>query len=179
MVETQDRENGGPILIDFDFKFNKSIEKRQWEQEHDQDTIELITEKISLMCDFEEGDKYKIYVFKKKNMKEENDYVKDGVHYYIGLNMSHQGQLHLRDLVLQDIDEQIFEDLDLVNQKQDIYDNHITNGGGQWQIYGSRKSPNHEAYALTSVYECEYSEDNENFSQKTLSKDEYPELKIE
>jgi P4 family phage/plasmid primase-like protien len=177
LVETQDRENGGPILIDFDFKFDKSIEKRQWEQEHDQDTIELITEKISLMCNFDEGDKYKIYVFKKKNMKEENDYVKDGVHYYIGLNMSHQGQMHLRDLVLQDIDEQIFEDLDLVNQKQDIYDNHITNGGGQWQIYGSRKSPNHEAYALTSVYECEYSEDNENFSQKTLYKEEYPELK--
>ena len=91
--------------------------------------------------------------------------------------MSHSGQMHLRDLVLQDIDEQIFEDLDLVNNKQDIYDNHITNGGGQWQMYGCRKSPNHEPYTLTAVYNCEYSEDNENFSQKQLSKGEFPELK--
>ena len=177
LVETQNRDEAAPILIDFDFKFDKSIEKRQWETEHDQDTIELITEKISQMCEFEDGDKISVYVFKKKNMKEEEEYIKDGVHYYIGYKMTHVGQMHLRDMVLQDIDEQIFEDLDLVNNKQDIYDNHITNGGGQWQMYGSIKSPNHEPYTLTAVYDCEYSEDNENFSQKQLSKSEFPELK--
>ena len=68
LVETQDRDKPAPILIDFDFKFDKSIEKRQWETEHDQDTIELITEKISQMCEFEDGDKISVYVFKKKNM---------------------------------------------------------------------------------------------------------------
>ena len=46
--------------------------------------------------------------------------------------MNHFGQMHLRDLMLQDFDEQILDGLDVTNSKTDIYDNHITNGVGQF-----------------------------------------------
>ena len=49
----------------------------------------------------------------------------------------------------------------VVNGKCMVVENHLT----------------HEPYTLTAVYNCEYSEDNENFSQKQLSKGEFPELK--
>jgi len=177
LVEVQDRKNGGPILIDFDFKFDKTVTKKQWTQAHDADTVELITEKLAEMCNFEDNDEFKIYILKKIDIDVSNDgFTKEGVHIHIGGIMEHVGQMYLRDLILQVVDEQIFEDLGLINHKDEIFDNHITNGSGQWQCYGSRKSPTHEAYKLMLIYNCIYSIEDKTFTQSLVDKTNFPSL---
>jgi P4 family phage/plasmid primase-like protien len=177
LVETQNRKNGGPILIDFDFKFSKETKIKQWTSEHDADIVELIAEKLYDMCEFQDGEILSISIFKKDSIDLTNDkYMKEGIHIHIGGIMNHFGQMFLRDKILQVIDEQLFEDLDLINNKTEIYDNHITNGGGQWQVYGSRKSPNHSVYKLKAIYTCVYSEENAGFTQSVVEKADFPKL---
>ena len=125
LVETQDRENGGPILIDLDIKYSENIKTKQWTEIHDTDMIELTMEKLCEMCVFKEKTTINAYIFKKDKIDIYEGYSKEGIHILLGGIMNHFGQMHLRDLMLQDFDEQILDGLDVTNSKTDIYDNHI------------------------------------------------------
>ena len=41
LTEAQDRENGGAILVDFDFRYSTEITERQHSEEHINDIVEL------------------------------------------------------------------------------------------------------------------------------------------
>mgnify|MGYP007061990628 CR=1 FL=1 len=49
LTEAQDRENGGPILVDFDFRYSSEITERQHSEEHINDIVELYVEKVQLL----------------------------------------------------------------------------------------------------------------------------------
>ena len=62
-------ENGcGPILVDFDFRYDFSVTTRIHTQEHVQDVIQLYLEEIKEMLVFEENKSFPIFVMEKSTV---------------------------------------------------------------------------------------------------------------
>ena len=157
-------QNGGPILVDLDFRYGPHIDARQ----HTKDDIENITglymNEISKILNIEDGEKKEIsvFVFEKPNVNTDDDkYTKDGIHLIIGIHADRIVQHMLRNSVLAKIPE-VLKHLPLKNSWDDVLDDNISriqNPVG-WQLYGSRK-PGHEAYELKSQFNFVYVK-NEN-----------------
>ena len=58
-------ENGGPMAVDFDFRYSYDVENRQHSKEHVQDMILLYLEEIKEYFIFEENKPFDIFVFEK------------------------------------------------------------------------------------------------------------------
>ena len=159
ITESQDKINGGPILIDIDFRLNSEATERQFKITHINDFIELYSEKISEL--FNVTNSYPIFVFEKPDIqiinKNNTTVVKDGLHIIIGLHLEHNKQLLLRKYVLNDIDD-VIGDLELLNSNDDIIDEAITSGRNNWLMYGSRK-PGGQKYELKYTFEISFDDD--------------------
>jgi P4 family phage/plasmid primase-like protien len=161
-------QNGGPILVDLDFRYGPHIDTRQHTNDDIEHIIGLYMDEISKMLNIEEGDKKEIsvFVFEKPNVNTDDDkYTKDGIHLIIGIHADRVIQHMLRNSVLKKIPD-VLNHLPLKNSWDDILDDNISriqNPVG-WQLYGSRK-PGHEAYELTSQFNFVY--------VKTENTDEY------
>ena len=91
--------------------------------------------------------------------------------------MTHALQLMLRDIVIQkEPDTEIFENLGCTNNLEDIFDECISTGKNNWQVWGSRK-PGFDAYKLTQkwdltidndTFECEPDSDMVIFDKKII-----------
>jgi len=152
LTETQDKENGGTLLIDIDMRFNNSITTRQFDIGDITSIIELYCESFKELFIFKEKTEFPVYLFQKKNVVlREGKETKDGIHIAFGLQMKHTIQQLVRNVVIQkEKDEmQIFGEngLNCVNQPEDIFDECISSGRNNWQVWGSRK-PGCEAYKL-------------------------------
>lgn len=156
LTEKQMTSDFVPIAIDLDMHFAYNVEERLYEQGHIDDLVDLYLEELKGALQFEEDSTFPIFVFEKTqvNRVEEKNITKDGLHIIIGLNMSRSGQKVLRKKVMEQLKE-AWSDLPLVNSWHDVFDEGITNGYTNWQLYGSCK-PNHEAYQLTNVYNISY-----------------------
>ncbi len=157
-------QNGGPILVDLDFRYGPHIDTRQHTNEDIENIIGLYMDEISKMLNIEDGEKKEIsvFVFEKPNVNTDDDkYTKDGIHLIIGIHADRIIQHMLRNSVLTKIPE-VLKRLPLKNSWDDILDDNISriqNPVG-WQLYGSRK-PGHEAYELKSQFNFVYVK-NEN-----------------
>jgi P4 family phage/plasmid primase-like protien len=167
LTEAQDKENGGPILVDFDFRYSTNITERQHTSEHIYDMVELYVEKLTLICNIDKKS-FNVYMFEKPNIVPKDNLVKDGIHMIIGLNLSHDKQLLLRKHVLQDIGSQILDDLDLQNTPDNVLDEAITCGRNNWMMYGSRK-PNNDAYKLTYYYKVTLDEEGPIIEEQDIA----------
>tara|TARA_B100000524_G_scaffold83518_2_gene38565 strand:+ start:6379 stop:9195 length:2817 start_codon:yes stop_codon:yes gene_type:complete len=149
---TEKQIDNGPILVDFDFRYDISISTRQHDEETVISIMDLYTEKLKKILKFEDDKEFPIYIFEKPsiNVMEKEEIVKDGIHMIIGISMPHKVQSLLRDEVLKDIENQGLE-LPLENTWDSVLDRGITEGYTNWQMYGSRK-PNNQAYQLTKYY---------------------------
>jgi P4 family phage/plasmid primase-like protien len=138
----------GPILIDFDFRYDYSVIKRIHTQEHIQDIIQLYLEDLKEFFVFEENKPFPIFVMEKPNVNRVADKqeTKDGIHVIIGIQMDHTMQMMLREKILSQIGD-IWE-LPLTNEWDKVLDEGISKGCVNWQMYGSQK-PGNEAYKLT------------------------------
>jgi P4 family phage/plasmid primase-like protien len=138
----------GPILIDFDFRYNFSVTKRIHTLEHIQDIISLYLEELKAFFVFEENKKFPIFVMEKPNVNRvvDKQQTKDGIHIIIGIQMDNTMQLMLREKILKQIGD-IWE-LPLTNDWESVLDEGISKGCVNWQLYGSQK-PGNEAYKLT------------------------------
>ena len=143
-------KNCGPLLIDLDERYNKDVTERQHEYGHIEDTIGLYIEKLKEIIVIEEEITFSCFILEKKNINtKEKNYVKDGIHIIMAINIPHPVQLLLRAKVLEDIDS-IYDGLPLINTYQDLVDIGIPRGKTNWQIFGSKK-PGNEKYELTKV----------------------------
>lgn len=140
---------GGPILVDLDFRYDSTITERQHGDEHITDLIQIYLEKI---CEMTDGTfKFPIYVLEKPGVNTTDPHVtKDGIHLIFGMTMSYGAQLLLRDKVKEEI-ANVLEDMPLINDYDKVLDAGISKGTTNWQLFGSRK-PGHEAYALVARY---------------------------
>ena len=175
---TEKQLNGaGPLLVDFDFRYDVSVTKRQHTQEHIQDMIQLYLEELKEFFVFEEGNPFPIFVMEKPtvNRVAEKNLTKDGIHMIIGIQMDNTLQLMLRERILKKLSD-IWE-LPLTNGWEDVLDEGISKGCVNWQMYGSQK-PGHDAYKLSYFLTAEIDkQDNEfmtipkNVKEFELSKD--------
>ena len=151
-----------PLLVDFDFRYNHSVEKRQHTQEHIQDMIILYLEQLKQCYLFEKNKPFDVFIFEKPNVNrlEDGSLTKDGIHMMMGINVDHTMQLIIREKMIEKLPE--IWDLPLINNWEGVLDDGISKGHTNWQMYGSRK-PGHEAYELTQFYIVKYDEKDGEF----------------
>ena len=133
---------------------------------------------------FDENTTFPIFIFEKSkvNRVQEKQITKDGIHMIIGLQMKHDVQEILRKNVIPKVQE-IWGDFPIINKWEDVFDEGITKGYTNWQLYGSCK-PYHEPYKLTSVYEISYDEEdgelinNRGDPNKYLTSEKFPMLSV-
>jgi P4 family phage/plasmid primase-like protien len=161
LTEKQLEENG-PIMIDIDLRYDMTIDKRQHTKEHISDIICLYLDKLKEFFIFNKDTPFPIYVMEKENINvlEEKQIVKDGVHMIIGLQMDHIMQQMLREKIIESIAD-IWE-LPITNTWDSVFDEGISKGITNWQLYGSRK-PAHDAYQLTQYYIASFDDSDNEF----------------
>ena len=147
LTEKQLNENG-PILVDFDFRYNYLVNSRQHTAEHISDMIQLYLDELKEIFIFTENVSFPIYVMEKPhvNRVEDKNLTKDGIHMIIGIQMDHSLQLLLREKIIKKLPE--IWDLPLIEDYPKVLDEGISKGCTNWQLYGSQK-PLNEAYKLT------------------------------
>ena len=148
-------ENVGPMAVDFDFRYNYDVDSRQHTKEHIQDMILLYLEEIKAYFIFEENAPFDIFIFEKPNVNrlEDKSLTKDGIHMIFGIQVDHIIQTMLREKIIEKIPE-IWE-LPLTNSWESVFDDGISKGTTNWQLFGSRK-PANEAYELTQHFIITY-----------------------
>ena len=145
------REGDGPILIDLDLRHTYDTDERQYTKEHIDDLIDIYLEVLKEIYQMDETTAFKVYIMEKAtvNRVKDKNYTKDGIHILIGIQADHAVQQILRKRVMKEIAD-AWEGLPLLNSWDDVFDEGISKGTTNWQLYGSRK-PGHERYKLTRV----------------------------
>jgi len=148
-------ENGGPMAVDFDFRYNYDVESRQHTKEHILDMILLYLELLKEYLLFEENKPFSIFIFEKPNVNRlaDKSLTKDGIHMLIGIQIDHIMQVMIRDKIIEKLPE--VWDMPLQNTWESVLDEGISKGTTNWQLFGSRK-PGNEAYELTQHFVIRY-----------------------
>jgi P4 family phage/plasmid primase-like protien len=165
-------ESNGPIMIDFDFRYDFSVTKRLHGPEHIQDIISLYLEELKELYDFKENIQIPIFVMEKPNVNRlvDEQKTKDGIHIIIGIQMDRIMQIMLRERILKQIGD-IWE-LPLTNDWNSVLDEGISKGCVNWQMYGSQK-PGNEAYRLTYYLIAELDKTDNNWMTTPKSVKEF------
>ena len=94
-----------------------------------------------------------IFVLEKPNMNRltDNSLVKDGIHIIIGIQCNNTVQLMIREEILSQISNiETWSSLPKTNSWNEVFDDGISAGHTNWQMFGSRK-PDNEAYQITII----------------------------
>ena len=189
-------ESDGPIAIDVDLRYTYDTSERQHSKEHVVDLVCLYLEELKTMYQFDEGTHIPVFVFEKDTVNRVNTegkepVTKDGIHMLIGLRADRTVQTILRERVVARISS-IWEGLPITNTWSDVFDEGISKGCTNWQLYGSCK-PHHEPYRLKYVFDVQvdpadgefqmpevptevYDGDTEKFMQLSVRYREHPGL---
>ena len=177
LTEKQLIENG-PIVVDMDLRYTPDVTNRQHTKDHINDMVWMYMEKISQMLRVTNEAKIPIFIMEKPNVNRLEDKTKDGIHMIIGVKMHRAMQMILRSHAVNEL-ANIWEDLPITNDWDNVLDEGVTKGQTNWQLFGSRK-PNNEAYALKYYFTAEYDSDKddwditENESGKFLKAKTFP-----
>ena len=148
---TEKQNKNGPMVVDFDFRYNYDVNSRQHTREHIQDMIceysDLLKEYLVIKPDMP----FDIFIFEKPNVNRlaDGSLTKDGIHMLIGLQVETALQILIREKMIEKLGE--IWDLPLINTWDAVLDEGISRGTTNWQLFGSRK-PDNEAYELTQHY---------------------------
>jgi len=145
-------ENGGPLVVDFDFRYNYDVTTRQHTKEHIVDMICEYTKLLKAYYLIKPDPPINVYIFEKPNVNRlaDGSLTKDGIHMIIGIQVDHSMQMLIRNKMIERLQE-IWHDLPLINSWESVLDEGISSGKTGWQLFGSRK-PGNEAYELTHNY---------------------------
>lgn len=160
LTEVQHKDKG-PILIDFDFRYESTITTRQHTDDDIVSIIGVYLDNLKKIISFN-NKRFPIYVYEKPDVNTKNtSMTKDGIHIIIGITLERAAQCYLREEVLKEIGSCV--ELPVVNSWEQIIDEGICIGYTNWQMYGSRK-PGHQRYQLKYVYNCLIDMDDGEFS---------------
>jgi len=157
-------EVGGPILVDFDFRYHYDVDTRQHTAEHIQDVVILYLEELKEFLLFTANTPFSVYIMEKPhvNRLDDKSLTKDGIHMVVGLQMDSTMQVMLRNRILKKLPDVWGDDLPLINGWEAVLDEGISKGKTNWQLFGSRK-PGNEKYELTAHFVAEYDESDGQF----------------
>tara|TARA_B100001769_G_scaffold247249_1_gene218186 strand:- start:1893 stop:4739 length:2847 start_codon:yes stop_codon:yes gene_type:complete len=158
--------DNGPILIDIDLHYDTNVTTRQHSNEHIVDLLMAYMPIYDSVIDVPENITIEVYVMEKPNVNKLKDKTKDGIHILICLSTHKSVQSYIRDKLNTQIPE-IWDDLPIINQWDDVLDEGVVKGFVNWQLYGSRK-PNHEAYLLSQIYNLKKKSNGWSIIQKDL-----------
>lgn len=183
LTEKQLLENG-PIAVDCDFRYNYEVTEKQYQEKHVKSLILLYLKQLKSILQFTENEPFPVYIFEKSkvNRIEDKNLTKDGIHMIIGIQADRTTQVILRECILTQIEED-WSDLPLTNSWEEVFDKGISEGGTNWQLYGSCK-PNHETYKLTYAFEFEYDNSDGEFIETQINlkkfnwKEDFPKLSV-
>ena len=149
-------EKGGPILVDFDFRYNYDVETRQHTDDHIQDMVLLYLEELKEFFQFIENIQFSVFIMEKPhvNRLEDKTFTKDGIHMIIGLQMDSMLQVVLRNKILEKLPD-VWADFPLVNSWESVLDEGISKGKTNWQMFGCQK-PGNERYELMQHFIVQY-----------------------
>ena len=141
-----------PLLIDIDLKAcTKNDNDKLYDYELIETIINYYKEAIEEYLIIPDKSKIKIGVFEKENVKEIDDYYKDGIHIVfpdIITNIETRHLIRLK-VVEKCIENKIFDDY--IEKTEKILDKAVVSSNC-WFLYGSRKPEDKEAYKLTYFY---------------------------
>jgi P4 family phage/plasmid primase-like protien len=148
-------EFGGPMAVDFDFRYRYDVDTRQHTNEHIYDMILVYLEELKDYFLFQENKPFDIFIFEKPNVNrlEDKSLTKDGIHMLINIQIDHVMQTMIRDKMINKLQE--IWDLPLQNTWESVLDEGISKGTTNWQLFGSRK-PGNEAYELSKHFIISY-----------------------
>ena len=147
-------KNDGPALVDIDFRYDSGVNKRMHTPEHIIDLIMLYANKIEEIYDLSSNAKIEVIVQEKSDVNQLETKTKDGIHIIFGIKMERAVQIMLRDMVLEEI-ANIWDDLPITCSWDEVFDEGISKGTVNWQLYGSRK-PGYQAYMVKNHYILNY-----------------------
>ena len=155
-------ESGGPMAVDFDFRYTHDTIERKHSREHVRDIICVYLDELKEYFMFEESKPFSVYIFEKPNVNRLTDgsLTKDGIHMIIGIQIDHIIQTMIREKMINILPE--YCDLPLINTWESVLDEGISKGHTNWQLFGSRK-PGNEAYEFTHHYVVTYDSSDGNF----------------
>lgn len=144
-------ENDGPLVVDFDFRYNYDVEERLHTREHIRDMICVYLDELKEYFIFDESTLFSVYIFEKPNVNRlaDKSITKDGIHMIIGIKVDKIIQNMFREKMIKKLPD--YWDLPFINNWESIIDDGISKGTTNWQLFGSRK-PGNEAYELTHHY---------------------------
>ncbi len=155
-------ESGGPMAVDFDFRYSHDIMERKHSRDHVRDMLCVYLDELKEYFIFDDSKPFSIYIFEKPNVNRlaDGSLTKDGIHMIIGLQIDHIIQTMIREKMITTLPE--YMDLPLINSWDSVLDEGISKGTTNWQLFGSRK-PGNEAYELTHHYVVTYDIADGNF----------------
>ena len=101
LTEVQNKEDGGPLLVDLDLRYPIEIKERQYKESDVSDIVDLYSESLQELLDIEDELVFTIFVFEKDEVNVLEEVTKDGIHLVCGISMKHNLQMVLRDIVMQ------------------------------------------------------------------------------
>ena len=160
-------ESGGPMAVDFDFRYNHDVTTRQHTNEHISDMICEYTEILKECYLIVPNSPFSVFIFEKPNVNrlEDGSLTKDGIHMIIGMQVDHTMQLIIRDKMIERLKE--VWDLPLINNWESVLDEGISTGKTGWQLFGSRK-PGNDAYELTHHFIMTLDGTDNNFTMDEI-----------
>lgn len=158
---TEKQLDEGAIALDFDFRYDYSVEERQHTPEHILDILLLYLEELKNIFVFTEQS-FPVYVFEKPNVNRntEQNVTKDGIHMIMGIKADRTVQRLLRQKIISKIKDVL--DVPITNDFESVLDEGITKGTTNWQLYGSRK-PGNEAYELVQHFKINLDTTDQEF----------------
>lgn len=150
----EQHNNVGPIVVDFDFKFDTDVVDRKFNTQHIDKIVKIYMEEIEKS--FIINDKINTlmaFVFHRNKPYQFKGNTKDGIHIMFPFIVSEpEIQLVIRENVMKKcVELKILDDIGMKNQISDIIDRSVIDRNG-WFMFGSTK-PYCSYYRLTHVYD--------------------------
>ena len=148
-------------------RYKNTITSRQHTKEHIIDLVVAYCDKCCEIIEIPPESSIEVFVMERESPCFEEQKTKDGIHIIISLQMHKALQVILRNKMLEEIKD-IWSDLPITNQWDDVLDEGVTRGFSNWQMYGSQK-PNYKPYKLTYYFKLAVEKDGCNITPCPIS----------
>ena len=175
---TERQLKGDSVLaIDFDFRYNTTVTKRQHTEEHITDVVGEVCELLDKYLEMKNGDQFKVYVFHKSGVNKLEEVTKDGIHIIFQVNIPVSFKCLLWDELVSRMEDCWGGDngLPIINTWESVLDKGVMRGETNWQVFGSQK-PHHEAYQLDTIYTLEKEDQDFTINTSSTNNTNYYEL---